>query len=75
VPLERLADITAGMTGSDLRDLVVCAAYRPVREHVNRYGADLARGNTDAGADDTLRPLNFDDFVQAAKEVTIFLDP
>ncbi|CAN6484765.1 unnamed protein product [Victoria cruziana] len=60
---DELANATEGYSGSDLKNLCIAAAYRPVQELLEEEKG---------GGDSTpavLRPLNLDDFIQAKKKV------
>ncbi|CAO2812763.1 unnamed protein product [Amaranthus hypochondriacus] len=61
---DELANVTEGYSGSDLKNLCIAAAYRPVQE--------LLEEENKAGKNDTssiLRPLGLDDFVQSKSKV------
>ncbi|XP_012572706.1 uncharacterized protein [Cicer arietinum] len=60
----KLANLTEGYSGSDLKNLCVAAAYRPVQELLE----EEKKGEKD-GTTSVLRPLNLDDFVQAKSKV------
>uniref|UniRef100_A0A6M2E7H0 AAA+ ATPase domain-containing protein n=1 Tax=Populus davidiana TaxID=266767 RepID=A0A6M2E7H0_9ROSI len=60
---DKLANATEGYSGSDLKNLCIAAAYRPVEELLEeekggKNGATLA-----------LRPLNLEDFIQSKAKV------
>ncbi|KAI9085053.1 hypothetical protein K1719_033045 [Acacia pycnantha] len=60
----KLANLTEGYSGSDLKNLCIAAAYRPVQE--------LLENEKKASYSDltpTLRPLKLDDFIQAKSKV------
>ncbi|KAL5199713.1 hypothetical protein ABZP36_020916 [Zizania latifolia] len=62
---DELANATDGYSGSDLKNLCIAAAYKPVHE--------LLEEENKGGAGDTktsLRPLKLDDFVQAKAKVS-----
>ncbi|MBA0563122.1 hypothetical protein Golob_008122, partial [Gossypium lobatum] len=57
---EELANATEGYSGSDLKNLCIAAAYRPVQELLEEENKG---GKNDAAG--VLRPLNLDDFIQS----------
>ena len=59
-----IAAKTDGFTGSDLKNLCVNAAYRPLRELIDRE----EKGEQISSAD--LRPLVLQDFIEALKEIS-----
>ncbi|XP_009407780.2 uncharacterized protein LOC103990390 isoform X1 [Musa acuminata AAA Group] len=59
-----LAIATEGYSGSDLKNLCIAAAYRPVEEFLE---AERERGRSDTMP--LLRPLKLDDFIQAKSKV------
>uniref|UniRef100_A0A0D9WNI6 AAA+ ATPase domain-containing protein n=1 Tax=Leersia perrieri TaxID=77586 RepID=A0A0D9WNI6_9ORYZ len=62
---DELANATEGYSGSDLKNLCIAAAYRPVHE--------LLEEENKGGVSETktsLRPLKLDDFVQAKAKVS-----
>ncbi|XP_077213061.1 uncharacterized protein LOC143848119 [Tasmannia lanceolata] len=61
---EELANATEGYSGSDLKNLCIAAAYRPVQELLE----EEQKGVTN-GIPPVLRPLNLDDFIQAKAKV------
>ncbi|XP_051123249.1 uncharacterized protein LOC127246086 isoform X2 [Andrographis paniculata] len=63
-PFEQLANATEGYSGSDLKNLCIAAAYRPVQEL-------LEDENKRDSHDDSplLRPLKLDDFIQSKTKV------
>ncbi|XVE49752.1 hypothetical protein DITRI_Ditri01bG0106500 [Diplodiscus trichospermus] len=61
---DKLANATEGYSGSDLKNLCVAAAYRPVQELLDE---EKKGGKNDAAA--VLRPLNLDDFIQSKAKV------
>ncbi|XP_063944063.1 uncharacterized protein LOC108209325 isoform X3 [Daucus carota subsp. sativus] len=75
VDLESVASITDGYSGSDLKNLCVTAAHRPIREILEKekkeHSAALAEGKPapalSVSAD--IRPLNMDDFKNAHEQV------
>ncbi|OMP05199.1 hypothetical protein COLO4_08994 [Corchorus olitorius] len=58
---DELANATEGYSGSDLKNLCIAAAYRPVQE--------LLEEEKTGGKNAVLRPLNFDDFIQSKAKV------
>ncbi|CAH9088234.1 unnamed protein product [Cuscuta europaea] len=61
---EQLANATEGYSGSDLKNLCIAAAYRPVQELlVEEMTGSRADGNS------ILRPLNLADFFQSKTKV------
>ncbi|XP_009589950.1 uncharacterized protein [Nicotiana tomentosiformis] len=75
VGLDAVASLTDGYSGSDLKNLCVTAAYRPIREILEKekkeHDAALAEGRptpTPCGSTD-IRPLNMDDFKNAHERV------
>jgi SpoVK/Ycf46/Vps4 family AAA+-type ATPase len=69
VDLARLAgdDVTGGFSGSDLRNICIAAAYKPVREYLARERERNVEGGD--GGEENLRLLCAQDFVDAAREV------
>ncbi|KAG6401665.1 hypothetical protein SASPL_138529 [Salvia splendens] len=63
-PLEQLANSTEGYSGSDLKNLCIAAAYRPVQELLE----EESKGAKFDGVP-LLRPLKLDDFTQAKTKV------
>ncbi|KAL8457800.1 hypothetical protein ACS0TY_035611 [Phlomoides rotata] len=63
-PFEQLAIATEGYSGSDLKNLCVAAAYRPVQELL-----DVENKGDKFDGVPVLRPLKLDDFVQAKSKV------
>ncbi|XP_058096599.1 uncharacterized protein LOC131242160 isoform X2 [Magnolia sinica] len=61
---DELANATEGYSGSDLKNLCIAAAYRPVQELLE----EEKQGGTN-NAPPVLRPLNLDDFIQAKAKV------
>uniref|UniRef100_A0A7N0U1E1 AAA+ ATPase domain-containing protein n=1 Tax=Kalanchoe fedtschenkoi TaxID=63787 RepID=A0A7N0U1E1_KALFE len=59
---DKLAKETDGYSGSDLKNLCIAAAYRPVQELLESEKA----GRSESAL---LRPLNLDDFIQAKSKV------
>ncbi|CAN0909876.1 Outer mitochondrial transmembrane helix translocase [Linum grandiflorum] len=63
---EELANATDGYSGSDLKNLCIAAAYRPVQEILENEN----KGNKDEYVEgSSLRPLTLDDFIQAKAKV------
>ncbi|KAL9229932.1 hypothetical protein vseg_005344 [Gypsophila vaccaria] len=60
---EELAKVTEGYSGSDLKNLCIAAAYRPVQELLEEE--KLVKDVVSP----TLRPLSLDDFVQSKSKV------
>ncbi|XP_075508540.1 uncharacterized protein LOC142545313 isoform X1 [Primulina tabacum] len=81
--LKELARMTEGYTGSDLKNLCITAAYRPVREliHQERLKAQKKKSIAEGGSEDVstrydkkerainIRPLNMEDFKEAKNQV------
>lgn len=61
---EKLASATQGYSGSDLKNLCIAAAYRPVQELLE----EEKKGSTN-GVPPVLRRLNLDDFIQSKAQV------
>ncbi|KAK7258075.1 hypothetical protein RIF29_32494 [Crotalaria pallida] len=61
---DKLAKLTEGYSGSDLKNLCIAAAYRPVQELIEEEKKG-GNSNTTSG----LRPLNLDDFVESKAKV------
>ncbi|KAI7724692.1 hypothetical protein M8C21_004569, partial [Ambrosia artemisiifolia] len=59
-----LANATEGYSGSDLKNLCIAAAYRPVQELL-----DEEKKGKKYDKSPTLRPLNLDDFIQSKAKV------
>ncbi|KAH9771618.1 AAA domain-containing protein [Citrus sinensis] len=59
-----LANATEGYSGSDLKNLCIAAAYRPVQELLEE---ERKRGKNDAAP--VLRPLKLEDFIQSKAKV------
>ncbi|CAN6919415.1 unnamed protein product [Brassica oleracea] len=62
---EKLAKETEGYSGSDLKNLCIAAAYRPVQELLQEEN----KGSVANGAAPDLRPLSLDDFIQSKAKV------
>ncbi|KAJ6916675.1 hypothetical protein NC652_019174 [Populus alba x Populus x berolinensis] len=60
---DKLANATEGYSGSDLKNLCIAAAYRPVEELLEEE-----KGGKN-GATPALRPLNLEDFIQSKAKV------
>ncbi|XP_074273858.1 uncharacterized protein LOC141597328 isoform X2 [Silene latifolia] len=60
---EELAKVTEGYSGSDLKNLCIAAAYRPVQELLEQEKV------TEEATSSVLRPLSLDDFVQSKTKV------
>ncbi|KAL5761348.1 hypothetical protein ACOSP7_017612 [Xanthoceras sorbifolium] len=59
-----LANVTDGYSGSDLKNLCIAAAYRPVQELLEQ---EKQGGKNDVSP--VLRPLTVDDFIQSKSKV------
>nr|XP_043606121.1 uncharacterized protein LOC122578266 isoform X2 [Erigeron canadensis] len=59
-----LANATEGYSGSDLKNLCIAAAYRPVQELL-----DQEKKGSKHDTAPVLRPLNLDDFIQSKAKV------
>jgi SpoVK/Ycf46/Vps4 family AAA+-type ATPase len=72
--VERISKETEGYSGSDLKQLCLAAAFRPIRELLEKEKADKAKGlpapAADADAQVQLRPIKLDDFLQAKAQIT-----
>ncbi|KAI3787329.1 hypothetical protein L1987_41721 [Smallanthus sonchifolius] len=62
--IRSLANATEGYSGSDLKNLCIAAAYRPVQELLDEEKKGKKCDTTPA-----LRPLNLDDFIQSKAKV------
>lgn len=62
---EKLAKETEGYSGSDLKNLCIAAAYRPVQELLQEE-----QKGEGADASPCLRPLSLDDFIQSKAKVS-----
>ncbi|KAL8111615.1 hypothetical protein AgCh_019367 [Apium graveolens] len=75
VDFESVASITDGYSGSDLKNLCVTAAHRPIREILEKekkeQSAALAEGKPAPAlsVSTDIRPLNMDDFKNAHEQV------
>lgn len=63
---EQLAKATEGYSGSDLKNLCVAAAYRPIEELLEQESKGEA---SDGVLAPTLRPLNLNDFIHSKAKV------
>ncbi|CAL0334216.1 unnamed protein product [Lupinus luteus] len=61
---DKLAKLTEGYSGSDLKNLCIAAAYRPVQELIEEEKKGFSNGTPSL-----LRPLNVDDFVESKAKV------
>lgn len=61
---DKLAQTTEGYSGSDLKNLCIAAAYRPVQELLEEE-----KKESKSDASPVLRSLNLDDFVQSKAKV------
>ncbi|XP_015895834.3 uncharacterized protein LOC107429632 isoform X1 [Ziziphus jujuba] len=61
---DKLAHATEGYSGSDLKNLCIAAAYRPVQELLEEE-----RKGSKNDASPGLRPLNLDDFIKSKSKV------
>lgn len=61
---DELANVTEGYSGSDLKNLCIAAAYRPVQELLEEENK-VDKNDTSA----ILRPLGLDDFIQSKSKV------
>lgn len=75
VDFDAIANMTDGYSGSDLKNLCVAAAHRPIREILERekkeHAVALGEGRAPpplSGSSD-IRPLNMDDFRRAHEQV------
>lgn len=62
--VQSLANATEGYSGSDLKNLCIAAAYRPVQELL-----DEEKKGKSCDSTPTLRPLSLDDFIQSKAKV------
>ncbi|EJD50880.1 AAA-domain-containing protein [Auricularia subglabra TFB-10046 SS5] len=72
--IERLAAVTDGLSGSDLKEACRNAAMLPVREYLRQNGSDpdaLRRAQQEGF---TLRPLTHDDFLRAEAQSVAFAE-
>ncbi|KAJ0038151.1 hypothetical protein Pint_23181 [Pistacia integerrima] len=63
---QELARVTEGYSGSDLKNLCIAAAYRPVQELLEE---ERKMGKNDVSPAPVLRPLTLEDFVQSKTKV------
>uniref|UniRef100_A0A9I9DTQ0 AAA+ ATPase domain-containing protein n=1 Tax=Cucumis melo TaxID=3656 RepID=A0A9I9DTQ0_CUCME len=63
---DELANATEGYSGSDLKNLCIAAAYRPVQELLEE---ESQGGQKQRDSATSLRPLNLDDFIQSKAKV------
>ncbi|XP_027773572.1 peroxisome biosynthesis protein PAS1-like [Solanum pennellii] len=75
VDLDLIANTTNGYSGSDLKNLCVTAAYRPIKEIVEKEKKEHAAASVDGRPPPALyssadiRPLNMDDFRYSHQQV------
>ncbi|VFQ61685.1 unnamed protein product [Cuscuta campestris] len=75
VDLDSVASMTNGYSGSDLKNLCVAAAYRPIREILEKEKKEQAAASMEGNPPPSLcssadiRPLNMDDFRHAHEQV------
>ncbi|KAM3307732.1 hypothetical protein P3S67_009475 [Capsicum chacoense] len=75
VDLESIANMTNGYSGSDLKNICVTAAYRPIRDILEKEKKEQAAACADGGpppalsSSADLRPLNMDDFRYSHQQV------
>ncbi|KAL9258939.1 Outer mitochondrial transmembrane helix translocase-like protein [Drosera capensis] len=62
---DQLANKTEGYSGSDLKNLCIAAAYRPVQELLEKE-----KKAAENEVSSVLRPLNLDDFIQSKAKVS-----
>lgn len=67
-PYENLANATEGYSGSDLKNLCIAAAYRPVQEILEEEKELESLGSRKDGIP-VLRPLTVDDFILSKAKV------
>ncbi|KAF3644590.1 hypothetical protein FXO38_20103 [Capsicum annuum] len=67
-PYENLANATEGYSGSDLKNLCIAAAYKPVQEILEEEKELESPGSRKDGIP-VLRPLAIDDFIQSKAKV------
>ncbi|XP_075082753.1 uncharacterized protein LOC107793587 isoform X4 [Nicotiana tabacum] len=67
-PYENLANATEGYSGSDLKNLCIAAAYRPVQEILEEEKEVESLGGRKDGIP-VLRPLSVDDFIESKAKV------
>ncbi|RDY10350.1 Msp1, partial [Mucuna pruriens] len=61
---DKLANLTDGYSGSDLKNLCIAAAYRPVQELLEEEKKGASNDTTSV-----LRPLELDDFIHSKSKV------
>ncbi|XP_024376047.1 uncharacterized protein [Physcomitrium patens] len=72
---EELARITHGYSGSDLKNLAVAAAYRPIREYLESNKQQILGSSESGGTlypeavNTSLRALRLDDFQESLKQI------
>ncbi|PHT46375.1 hypothetical protein CQW23_15533 [Capsicum baccatum] len=75
VDLESVASMTDGYSGSDLKNLCATAAYRPIRDILEKEKKEQAAASADGrpppalSSSAELRPLNMDDFRYSHQQV------
>jgi SpoVK/Ycf46/Vps4 family AAA+-type ATPase len=69
VPLEALASMTEGYSGSDLKNLAIAAAYQPIREFLRNEKLRAEKGEQTEPEEVKLRSITMDDFTKAKEEV------
>ncbi|KAI3688665.1 hypothetical protein L2E82_46411 [Cichorium intybus] len=75
IDLDAVASMTEGYSGSDLKNLCVTAAHRPIREIIEKekkeQAAAIAEGKPAPALSESsdIRPLNLDDFKFAHEQV------
>eukprot|EP00243_Klebsormidium_subtile_P003995 TRINITY_DN1777_c0_g1_i1.p1 TRINITY_DN1777_c0_g1~~TRINITY_DN1777_c0_g1_i1.p1 ORF type:complete len:674 (+),score=306.34 TRINITY_DN1777_c0_g1_i1:68-2023(+) len=80
IDYKELAEATEGYSGSDLKNMCVTAAYRPVRELLNKLKKDKeaakATGQDPAGVvPQGVRPLSMEDLRKAREQVAASVSP
>ncbi|XP_050231999.1 uncharacterized protein LOC126680824 isoform X2 [Mercurialis annua] len=65
-PFDKLANATEGYSGSDLKNLCISAAYRPVQELLE---AEKKVHGDESGVASAIRPLNLEDFIESKAKV------
>ncbi|XP_066380172.1 uncharacterized protein [Miscanthus floridulus] len=75
VDLEAIANLTEGYSGSDLKNLCVTAAYRPIREILEKEKKERASAETEnrslplSHTSNDVRALRLSDFIHAHEQV------
>ncbi|XP_024976468.1 uncharacterized protein LOC112514310 isoform X2 [Cynara cardunculus var. scolymus] len=75
IDLDAVASMTEGYSGSDLKNLCVTAAHRPIREIIEKekkeHAAAIAEGKPTPALSESsdIRPLNLEDFKFAHEQV------